>query len=69
MRLRYQPFAIQLYRRHLGGESVEELAASLGIPEERIRQRIRVAALCRQSDANQDGLLALSMGLQDSRIF
>ncbi len=37
-----------IYRRYLDGETVEELAAGLGIPEERIQQRIRVAALFQQ---------------------
>ncbi len=46
--MRTQPFAVMLYQRYLDGETVEDLAAGLGIPEERIQQRIRVAALFQQ---------------------
>jgi hypothetical protein len=46
--MKIQPFALMLYRRFLDGETVEDLAAGLGIPEERIEQRIRVAALFQQ---------------------
>ncbi len=38
------PFALQIYRRFLNGETVEQIAASLEIPVERIEQRIRAAA-------------------------
>ena len=40
-----EPFAITLYRRFLGGETVQELAESLAIPEERVDRRIRAAAM------------------------
>jgi hypothetical protein len=62
---------MELYRRFLGGESVDQLSAELAIPPDRIDQRIRAAkayrarqketdpeALCRQS------LMALSQQLQ-----
>ncbi len=39
----FEPFAVQLYRRYLSGESVEELSAELGIPEDRIVRRLEVA--------------------------
>jgi DNA-directed RNA polymerase specialized sigma24 family protein len=39
-----------LYRRYLEGETVEELAAGLGIPLDRVQQRIRVAALLHQRE-------------------
>ncbi len=39
-----EPFAVQLYRRHIKGESVQQLALELGISPERIQQRIRAAA-------------------------
>lgn len=38
-----EPFAVIVYRRYLRGETIEELAVSLGIPAERIRTRIRAA--------------------------
>lgn len=46
--MRTQPFALMIYRRYLEGETVEELAAGLGIPVERIEQRIRVAELYKE---------------------
>ncbi len=44
MRLAIEPFALLLYRRHRAGESVAELAAAFGIPEDRVSMRLRVAA-------------------------
>lgn len=38
-----QPLAIEIYRRFLEGETVEQLSTDLGIPQERIEQRLRVA--------------------------
>jgi DNA-directed RNA polymerase specialized sigma24 family protein len=35
------PFARELYRHYLKGESVEERARELAIPVERIEQRLR----------------------------
>jgi hypothetical protein len=40
-----EPFALQIYRRFLQGESVERLALALGISTERIAQRIRAARI------------------------
>ncbi len=40
----FEPFAIHIYRRHLRGETVEQLSADLGIAPERIRIRLRAAA-------------------------
>lgn len=37
------PFALEIYRRYLNGESVEQLSAELTIPVERIEQRLRAA--------------------------
>jgi DNA-directed RNA polymerase specialized sigma24 family protein len=37
------PFALEIYRRYLNGESVEELSRELGIPVERIEYRLRAA--------------------------
>ncbi len=39
-----EPFALEIYRRHMEGESVEQLSAALGIPADRVEQRIRAAA-------------------------
>lgn len=44
-----EPFALQLYRRFLNGESIAALELDLGIPAERIEMRIRAAALFRES--------------------
>ncbi len=38
-----KPFAIQIYERFIGGETVEQLAAALDIPVERVAARIRAA--------------------------
>ena len=40
----WQPFAVEIYWRFMQGETVEQLAEKLGIPAERIEQRIRAAA-------------------------
>lgn len=42
--MRTEPFAIQIYKRFLGGETIAALAQQLGIPPERIEVRIRAAA-------------------------
>ncbi len=39
----FTPFAVEVYRRYLSGETVEELSTDLGIPRERIEDRIRAA--------------------------
>jgi DNA-directed RNA polymerase specialized sigma24 family protein len=38
-----KPFAIQLYERFLRGETIEQLAAALGISVDRVAVRIRAA--------------------------
>ncbi len=38
-----KPFAIQLWERFIRGETIEQLAAALDIPVERIAARIRAA--------------------------
>ncbi len=40
-----EPFALEVYRRFLAGESIRVLAESLHIPEDRIEQRLRAAAV------------------------
>jgi DNA-directed RNA polymerase specialized sigma24 family protein len=40
----FEPFAVEVYRRYLNGETVEQLAAHLEIPSERIEMRIQAAA-------------------------
>ncbi len=39
-----EPFAVEIYRRYLAGETVQQLAATLEIPPERIENRLRAAA-------------------------
>jgi DNA-directed RNA polymerase specialized sigma24 family protein len=41
----FEPFAVEIYRRFLNGETVQQLAARLDIPADRVEKRIRVAAL------------------------
>lgn len=38
------PFAFELYIRHIAGETVEELSLKLGIPRQRVGQRLRAGA-------------------------
>lgn len=45
MRTTVEPLAFQILRRHLEGEPVHKLAAELGIPADRVRQRLAAAAL------------------------
>lgn len=40
----FEPFAVQIYRRHLNGETVKQLAVRYGIPPDRIELRLRAAA-------------------------
>jgi DNA-directed RNA polymerase specialized sigma24 family protein len=40
------PFALEIYRRYLNGETIEKLSAELGISVERIEFRIRAAEAC-----------------------
>ncbi|MFB3826673.1 MAG: hypothetical protein ACE15B_07880 [Bryobacteraceae bacterium] len=42
--MRSEPFAIQLFRRFLQGETIAQLSQELGIPADRIEVRIRAAA-------------------------
>jgi hypothetical protein len=42
--MRPEPFAIQIYRRFLNGETIAAIALELGIPADRIEVRIRAAA-------------------------
>ena len=37
------PFALEVYRRYLNGETAEELSRGLEIPLERIENRLRAA--------------------------
>jgi DNA-directed RNA polymerase specialized sigma24 family protein len=39
-----EPFAVEIYRRYLAGETVQQLAVTLEIPPERIETRLRAAA-------------------------
>ena len=59
----FEPFALMLYRRHRDGETVEQLAAAFGIPEERVAVRIRAAATHVEREKTQQGLFVLSEGL------
>jgi hypothetical protein len=49
MGMRSEPFAIQIYRRFLDGETIAGLALELGIPVDRVEIRIRAAALFSES--------------------
>ncbi len=51
-----EPFALQLYRRFKDGESIEALASCLGIPEDRVRQRIRVASAFHTREMTHSGV-------------
>ena len=47
-----QAFAFEVYRRFLNGQTLQQLSAELGVPADRIEQRLRAAARhreCRQS--------------------
>jgi DNA-directed RNA polymerase specialized sigma24 family protein len=70
MSQRTEPLAVELLRRHRRGESLEQLAAELTVPIDRIRQRISAAAACWKqleqlgaSPECQAGLAALSKRL------
>ena len=47
--MRLEPFALQIYRRFLAGETISGLSTDLGIPPERIEMRIRAAAVFRET--------------------
>ncbi len=48
-----EALAFQVYRRFLGGETVDQLAKALDLPPQRIEKRLRVAALCRERTTEQ----------------
>lgn len=50
---------MMLYRRFRGGETVTELAAQFEIAEDRVEQRLRVAALYEERRKMDAGLAAL----------
>ncbi len=54
-----EPFAMMLHRRYRDGETVQQLAARLEIPEDRVVQRIRAAALYATRQETAGGLGAL----------
>jgi hypothetical protein len=61
MRSKVVPFAVELYRRHLGGQTVEQLSCELGIPLDRVAARIRAAEAylrCVPADADRDAGVA-----------
>lgn len=61
--MRSEPFALILYRRFMDGETVQQLAAGLSIPEDRVGQRLRAAAeFCARRKAQGD-LVALGAHL------
>jgi len=71
MGLPNQPFALELYRRFLSGETVQQLSSELAIPAERIDRRIQAAAAyqARQKQTDpaaccRESLVALSQRLQ-----
>ena len=39
-------FSLELYLAHGNGKSVDEIAISLGVDEEVVRQRVEAARLC-----------------------
>ena len=39
-----RPFALEIYRRFRNGETIQQLSIELGIPADRVEQRIRAAA-------------------------
>jgi len=53
-------FALLLFRCHLAGQTVQELAAGLAIPEERVHQRLRAAARYYEHRRMRRNLLALA---------
>ncbi len=56
MATQLEPFAVMLHRRSRDGESVKQLAAAFGIPEDRVAQRLRVAAVYAERHAVRPGL-------------
>jgi hypothetical protein len=58
-----EPFAVLLYRRYEAGETVQQLAEELGIPGERVEQRIRAAVLYTERQKTEAGLRRLERAL------
>lgn len=58
-----EPLALQLHRRFLAGESIQDLSRDLGIPADRLAQRVQAAAkyLQRQSET------AIAAGIGEPR--
>ncbi len=65
-----EPFALELYRRFLSGETVDQLAAELAIPPERIDRRIRAAAAyrVRQQETDPEALCRESLVVLSQRL-
>lgn len=60
-----ESFPMVLYRRFHEGETIQQLAATFEIPEERVAQRLRAAALCAEPQKSQDSLLNLRARLTE----
>jgi hypothetical protein len=60
-----ESFPMVLYRRFNDGETIQQLAATFGIPEERVAQRVRAAALSAERLKTQEGLLELRARLAE----
>jgi len=56
--MRSEPFAIQVFRRFLRGETIAALAQELGIPPLRIEARIRAAAVYQSTHPESRGQVA-----------
>jgi DNA-directed RNA polymerase specialized sigma24 family protein len=61
-----ESFPMLLYRRFSEGESVEQLAARFGIPEERVAVRLRVAEQYAERRRTGENLLVLRDRLLDN---
>ncbi len=51
--MKSEPFALQIYRRFLDGETISALATELGIPPERVELRIRAAAIYYRAESRR----------------
>ncbi len=54
-----QAFAFEVYRRFLNGQTLRQLSAELGIPPDRIEQRLRAAAQYRERGRDIPGSAAV----------
>jgi hypothetical protein len=54
-----EPLALILYRRFREGETMQDLAEQLAIPEDRVGQRLRAAALYYDRQRMQQNLVVL----------